>query len=432
MLAVRDQENLVHAHQTNAAAKPLNQGLKQLQPKTPGARAPKTPFKVPLNDENNPLAFGKKTVKAAGNRNENTKLGKDAFVTPFAGGQSRAPLGMKTTNAKTRGLQTPGPWKGTVKPEKTNKRSSTAQRVKKAAPIIQQNQISTQDKVVENDVPDIEYMPPKPKELPDFPDEINYDTSFPQFLPRNLALGLEKTYAGSRSLTKGERKLREDSAAYDKMVDEMIMKSLETINFEESDFPDQVEGEVVKEEMAKEATKSRRGAKAANIKPTVTSKVSTVKLRDAATALSGVKPISSTTSSRPPSSGHTSRPASRPGSSLLASRRIRTPTPTNPSSMRHSAATASSKTTVGYAKGRTMSSKLHSSFGDANKQPTTRTAISPRMYMQLYGPPALGSDMWRRCKAAGCFEDENRELEAEVAALHTLEDEETENFQLTL
>lgn len=83
MLALRDQENLVHTHQTVAAAKSLNQGVKQLQPRTPGTRAPKTPFKVPLNDENDPLTFGKKTIKAAGKQRENTKPAKDAFVTPL-------------------------------------------------------------------------------------------------------------------------------------------------------------------------------------------------------------------------------------------------------------------------------------------------------------------------------------------------------------
>lgn len=79
MLALRDQENLVNTHQTAAAVKPLNQGVKQLPPKTPG----KTPFKVPLNDENNPLAFGKRTAKGNGNRQENGKPGKDAFATPM-------------------------------------------------------------------------------------------------------------------------------------------------------------------------------------------------------------------------------------------------------------------------------------------------------------------------------------------------------------
>ena len=90
MLAARDQENLVHGHQAAAAAKPLNQGTKQLGPKTPGNKVPKTPFKLPLNDENG--GFGGKTgSKLNGNGNENLIFGgkkgglgdKNAFVTPM-------------------------------------------------------------------------------------------------------------------------------------------------------------------------------------------------------------------------------------------------------------------------------------------------------------------------------------------------------------
>lgn len=91
MLAARDQENLVHGHQAAAASKPLNQGVKQLPPKTPGNKAPKTPFKIPLNDENGPPRFGKsKTGMNDGRANENLTtvrkkgaLGdKTAFITP--------------------------------------------------------------------------------------------------------------------------------------------------------------------------------------------------------------------------------------------------------------------------------------------------------------------------------------------------------------
>ena len=93
MLALRDQENLVHGHQTAAASKPLNQQARQLAPKTPGNRVPKTPFKIPLNDENgaNPFGGGKGGLKTGGKGNENlvtgTKKGglgdKNAFVTPM-------------------------------------------------------------------------------------------------------------------------------------------------------------------------------------------------------------------------------------------------------------------------------------------------------------------------------------------------------------
>lgn len=70
---------------------------------------------------------------------------------------------MKTTNAKAKGLQTPGVPAGTIKRDRTNRRSSTIQRIKKAAPLTQKAQTDTHDKAVKDDVPDIEYMPPKPK-----------------------------------------------------------------------------------------------------------------------------------------------------------------------------------------------------------------------------------------------------------------------------
>ena len=78
MLSIRDQENLVHGHQSVAASKALNQGTRQLQPKTPGNKLPKTPFKLPLNDENGNqgLGAGKTGLKFNG-------AGKNAFVTPM-------------------------------------------------------------------------------------------------------------------------------------------------------------------------------------------------------------------------------------------------------------------------------------------------------------------------------------------------------------
>ena len=93
MLAARDQENLVHGHQQAAAVKPLNQGNRQLAPKTPGNKYPKTPLKVPLNDENGfgGQGEGKLGQRTVGKGNENLPAGgkkmgladKNAFVTPI-------------------------------------------------------------------------------------------------------------------------------------------------------------------------------------------------------------------------------------------------------------------------------------------------------------------------------------------------------------
>jgi hypothetical protein len=111
MLAAHiDQENFVHGQQTAAAAKPLNQGARGYGPKTPGRKAPKTPFKVPLNDENVLFRGGKSALKTNGKAEDKaTKLAfdKSAFQTP-AGPRNRQALGAKTTNAKAN-LFTPGP-----------------------------------------------------------------------------------------------------------------------------------------------------------------------------------------------------------------------------------------------------------------------------------------------------------------------------------
>jgi hypothetical protein len=87
MLAARaDQENAVHPQ----AAKQMNQAIKGLNAKTPGNRAPKTPFKIPLNDENVTFHAGKSAVKANGKGGGEKgltakKVGqvdKKAFITP--------------------------------------------------------------------------------------------------------------------------------------------------------------------------------------------------------------------------------------------------------------------------------------------------------------------------------------------------------------
>ncbi|KAJ0418045.1 hypothetical protein BJY00DRAFT_193605 [Aspergillus carlsbadensis] len=411
MLALRDQENLAHAHQTVAAAKPLNQSIKQLQPKTPGARAPKTPFKVPLKDENDPLAFGKQTIKTLGKQYENARPSvKDAFTTPMGDTRNRAPLGMKTTNAKAKGLQTPGA-PGTLKPEKTVKKGST-QRVKKFSPFVEQPQPQVKIQPPQDDVPDIEYMPPKPKELPDYPDDITYDSSFPQFQPRNLALGLESVYGdkeiGSDGLTKKQRKFQETSAAYDQMMDKKILEQIESIAFDEPSDDD-------KSSKPAAAEIRRRCLEAQRPRTTVgrtkyPSGVSTIRARDAASALSGTERSVPRIRAAP-----IVKPKAKVASALFPSKKARPPT--NPSTMRHAAATAGSRTTVGYTKGREVSSRLH----DKPKVPTSQVAatgiLSPETYLRPDDSYSL---------------DTETDQFVEESFPQYEEDEETQNFQLTL
>ncbi|KAL2857826.1 hypothetical protein BJY01DRAFT_202305 [Aspergillus pseudoustus] len=412
MLALRDQENIAHAHQTVAASKPLNQGIKQLQPKTPGARAPKTPFKVPLKDENDPLAFGKQTIKTLGKQNGTGRPSvKDAFTTPMGNTRNRAPLGMKTTNAKAKDLQTPGGPAGSFNPEKTVRKGST-QRVKKFSPFVEHPQLQVKVQSPQDRVPDIEYMPPKPKDLPDYPDDITYDTSFPQFQPRNMALGLESVYGdneiGRDGLTKRQRRFQEDSAAYDRMMDKKILEQIASIGFDElSDDDQSSKGSAV--EIPRRRLEAQRPRTAIG-RAKYSSSVSTTRARDAVMALS------STDRSVPRArAAPIVNLKARGTSALFPSRKPRPPT--NPSSMLYAAATASSRTTVGYTKGREVSSRLH----DKTKSPAAQHAIQR----------VLSSETYMRPEGSRAADIECDQV-AEDTFLQYEEDEETQSFQLTL
>lgn len=83
-----------HHDQENIIARQAGASKQQLQAKTPAARFPKTPLKVPLNDENADHGFGGKSILRTKGNNENAitagkaggnaqgKSGKQPMVTP--------------------------------------------------------------------------------------------------------------------------------------------------------------------------------------------------------------------------------------------------------------------------------------------------------------------------------------------------------------
>lgn len=85
-LAAHDQENAVRNIAIGPSGKPMNAGIKGLGAKTPGNKAPKTPFKIPLNDENVFKQAGKANGKGAENLLKTSlkggKLDENAFITP--------------------------------------------------------------------------------------------------------------------------------------------------------------------------------------------------------------------------------------------------------------------------------------------------------------------------------------------------------------
>lgn len=246
-----------------------------------------------------------------------------------------------------------------------------------------------------------------------------------------MALGLESVYGdnevGSDGLTKKQRKYKEDSIAYDRMMDEIILKQVASVSFSDFYDHDDFGGSVVEEIPASRNGEGRVENRINHNVPQTrpASSASTIRSRQAAAALSGAKPSSIRAR---PASAQLLKPKT---SALFPSEHTRAPS--NPSTMRHTAAVASSRTTVGYSRGRSMASALHGKVSVAKKQTTSTEALSPEAYMRLYGPPPFGSEMWIRCKAAGCFDEESNREAANEEDLPTFgEDEEAENFQLTL
>lgn len=247
-----------------------------------------------------------------------------------------------------------------------------------------------------------------------------------------MALGWERIYhrgeVGEDGLTDRERKFKQDSIAYDKRVDDMIQKQVDTMELkginvrEDPDIPCWEE----MEQQRRQEKLTREGAK----KPQPRS-VSTIKSRDAVAALSqpgssSISKVDSTTSA--------AHPKPKKMSSLTVPKR-KTAAPANPSTMRHTAAAASSRTTVGYSKGRNVSSTLPGTTNTPQESQTeSKSIVSPEKYMQLYGPPPVGSDMWSKCHDAGLLVDDREVAQVEADLLSSLyeEDEETRNFQLTL
>lgn len=259
-------------------------------------------------------------------------------------------------------------------------------------------------------------------ELPDYPEDITYDTTFPQFKGTNMTRGWHKIYyhgdIGEDGLTDRQRKFQEQVIASEKKIDEMIQKQVDDIDLKELLLEDK--SEPLLEASSSRAHKKEHTRSASAMLPT---RASTLKARNAAAALA-----------RPGSSATGRNDTVR--SSSAAAKTRKTPTPqANVSNARHAVATASSRTTVGYSRGRSVSSALPNKPATAGKKPSQPKAImSPETYVQLYGALPVGSEMWARCDEAGCLpEQEVVPISDEEIGLPLFEeDEETLNFQLTL
>src|SRR6186713_308618 len=121
---------------------------------------------------------------------------------------------MKTTNAKTKAFQTPAPLSGSAKTQKISPR------LRRPKVKIHQPEPHHEE---EDDVPEVEYMPPKEVPLPDGMDHIPSDWKFPMFEGKNMTQGMYSTYINpieDDGRTKKEREFEEGLARDRKKRDE--------------------------------------------------------------------------------------------------------------------------------------------------------------------------------------------------------------------
>lgn len=335
---------------------------------------------------------------------------------------------MKTTNAKTKAIQTPaGPAfeKGL---EKSQAPKTSARRPKK---VVHADTVKLQIHGDESPLTerDVEYAPPKPKDLPYesdvFPDGcLNYDA----VRPGNLMRGMYRTYhceVDEQGRTSQDREYEEEYQKSAKATDERILRMMKE-EWTVGDVPEtfrHLRKKVSPTPVVAPAKKN--GIEASGGPPTITS-------RRAATALS-VAPKPTASHSR------TSKPVTQPAvkSAIPFLTRSRQPTaaPQSSSSLTsHIAATAASRSTIGYSKGRSAINALQKREGGltrstSNLSQGSDTTITPARFAEQE------SDDLRRFDFLRAFDTAEDELEPRLgggAVPDYLKDDEDDEFILTL
>ncbi|KAI0503303.1 hypothetical protein F5B22DRAFT_557660 [Xylaria bambusicola] len=361
MLAAHNQENITFNRQHAAAVKQQQgQATRPLGAKTPGAKFSKTPMKVPLNDENGANAMTSKALKGGD---------KSAFATPMTQ-RARAVLGDKTTNAKAKGMQTVNVKSAVNEIEKSQVRLQNTVRQRQREP-----QAETRKLQVHAEEPDIfsddevEYCPPRPKDLPYesdvFPDGV---LTFDALKPENMMKGYYRYYfnpVDENGISKRDRELAQETKKAIREGEMKIKADLETFDWSIKAELD-ADTDPVKKPVAKKLPAPR--------KP-----LSTIRSRNAANALSlddttmsmqrkavkrpePMKPMHKKSSSFVIPALRTNRP----GSSQLPTVPKKSPTEFD----------ATSRTTIGYNKGRATASLLTKTTTSAQPKRNTAAPLS--------------------------------------------------------
>lgn len=281
---------------------------------------------------------------------------------------------MKTTNAKATAFQTPAPLSASAKTQKLSPRLRR--------PKVKVHQANAEEE--EDDVPEVEYMPPK--EVPlldDMDDYLPKDWKFPMFEGKNMTRGIWHAYHNpieDDGRTKLQREFEEGlDRDIKKNNEESDRKFQEVWDKEQADIARRFGVEPAKKAAPKPALKSA-DAKKKPLGP------STLKSRSAAAALSS-------DTSKPSYTAPTAAAKSRVPTGLPLSKKSTNST-LNPSAARHATATAASKSTINYAQGRRLATNT------TPRKPLSNVTKPPPFSATARRPTATASAHGRNASAA--------------------------------
>ena len=270
------------------------------------------------------------------------------LIVCLQGTRPRAPLGNKTTNAKARAAPATGGVKGKVKElEQSQAKPTSVQkpRLKPAGAASAKLEVRNDER--EAGEPDIEYIPPRPKDLPYesdvFPDDL---LTFEGLKPENLLRGYYERYhdpVDENGVRLKERKFEERLQKALKEGDERILRDVEDIKWTESDVGDTKPVPKEQQKNLARGTGAKSGQAVSRAPPTIASKRAASALSMAST-LKDRKP-QPPVQTKKPRSFLPGRQASRPMA----------PTKSQPESV---VGEAASRSTLGYSKGRSASSAI--------------------------------------------------------------------------
>ena len=336
---------------------------------------------------------------------------------------------MKTTNAKTKAFQTPGPALE-KEIEKTQPIQTSTRKPKK---VIHADAVKLEVHGDESPLADreVEYCPPKPKDLPydseDFPEGcLNYDV----LKKGNLMRGIYKKYYNDLDENGMSRQDHKNEEAYQKSAaeaDEQIRKMMEE-EWTVDDVPETFRHLRKKQAQPKEKTAGQLQHKKIPVLPS--KGPATIASRKAAGALSVIPksapaPLKATKSIPKPSFLSRAKPTVAPT------------IPSNASTMRHAAATAASRSTIGYTKGRSAFTQVQKTERSgltrsiSNLSQGSDTTITPERFFALESQQESRSPAFLKA-----FEVDDEDLEPGLRGIMPeclrRPDDEDEDFVFTL